>query len=134
MDEATETSNGRTNRRSETRRFVDQYHNAEISIDGMAPAYVFRLRDISSTGIGILVKEGSELLNQIETGQTMNIKYSPPLQSDSPAYYETEIKHIAKDPEDRFKGHFIIGLSVIEKMDCPSPTSSQKRNSTPESP
>ena len=103
-----------TNRRSETRRLVDRYHNVEILIDGMAPAYVFKLRDISSTGMGVLVKEGSDLLNHIKIGEVLDVKYNPSQRSDSSEYFKTKIRHITIDAADSFRGHATIGLSIIE--------------------
>ncbi len=91
---------------------VDQYHNVEISVNGMAPVYVFKLRELSSTGMGVLVKEDSDLLNQIETGQTVDMKYSSEERTHRPQYLKTEIQHIAKDAQGRFDGHFILGLSI----------------------
>ncbi len=100
------------NRGSETGCVSAQYHNVEISIDGMSPAYVFRLRDISSIGMAVLVREDSGLLSQIEVGQTVTIKYNPAERSNSSEYFETEIRHISKVTEDQYKGHVIMGLSV----------------------
>lgn len=92
----------------------------------MAPAYVFKLRDISSTGMGVLVREDSDLLNQIEIGEVLYMKYNPSQRSDPSECLETEIKHITTDAAGSFKGHALVGLSIIENTEnmplslCPS--------------
>jgi len=93
---------------------ANQYDNVEISIGGMAPTYVFKLRDISPIGMGVLVKEGSDLLNQIEMGQIVNMRYNLAQRTDLSRCYETVIDQITKDSQGRFKGHLIVGLSVLE--------------------
>jgi len=93
---------------------VNQYDNVEISIDGMAPTYIFKLRDISPIGMGVLVKEDSDLLNQIEMGQIVNMRYNLAQQTDLSKCFETVIKQITTDAQGRFKGHLIVGLSVLE--------------------
>lgn len=102
------------NRRSETRRVADEFHSVEVSISGMAPAYVYKLRDISSMGMSVVVKEGSDLLNLIEIGDILDMKFNPNEASDPVEYFKTEIRHITKDAQGRFRDHFIVGLSVLE--------------------
>jgi len=43
------------------------------------------------------------------------MKYYPLNLEDQPEYIETEIKHITKDEKGRFKGHYLVGLLVLEK-------------------
>jgi hypothetical protein len=55
--------------RSEPRKVFDQYFSVELSISSMLPVHQFRVRDISLTGIGILVNEGSAVLGHLEVGE-----------------------------------------------------------------
>jgi len=98
---------------------VDRYDNVEISINGMVPTYVFKLRDISPIGMGVLVKEDSDLLNQIKMGQIVNTRYTLAQRTDLSKCSETVIDQITKDTQGRFKGHFIVGLSVLENNASP---------------
>jgi c-di-GMP-binding flagellar brake protein YcgR len=77
-------------------------------------AYLFRLRDISQTGMGVLVKEDSDLLNQIRIGDAIDVKYNPVGRSDSPQFFKTEIRHISKAADGPYKGSTLLGLSIIE--------------------
>jgi len=100
-------------RRLEARKILETYHSVEMSIDGMAPFYVFKLRDISPSGMGILVKENSDLLKQIKPGQIVSVRYNPAHPSWSPEVLETAIQHITKDADIRYRGHVLIGLSIL---------------------
>ena len=44
------------------------------------------------------------------------MKYYPPEASGSAEFLQTKIKHITKKEQGPFKGHFLIGLSIIEKQ------------------
>jgi len=48
-----------TEKRSEPRRIIDQYHSVEFSLRDCAFTYQFKIWDISSKGICVLVKEDS---------------------------------------------------------------------------
>ncbi|MEE8397576.1 MAG: PilZ domain-containing protein [Desulfobacterales bacterium] len=100
-------------RRSETRGAADQFDSVEVAIKGMAPLYVYKLRDISPTGMGILVKEGSEFLNLVAVGDVLNMKFNPKEVSEPVESLMTEIKHITRDDEGKFQGHFVVGLSAV---------------------
>jgi len=104
-------------RRLEVREILETYHSVEISVDGMAPFYVFKLRDISPSGMGILVRENSDLLNQIEPGQVVSTRYNPARSSSSPAILGTVIRHISKDTDPPYKGHVLVGLSTLSQSD-----------------
>ena len=44
--------------RSEARTFLDEYRSVEFSISRQYPAFQFRIRDVSSSGMGILINKG----------------------------------------------------------------------------
>ncbi|MEE8541555.1 MAG: PilZ domain-containing protein [Desulfobacterales bacterium] len=103
-------------RRSEPRSVVDQYYSVEFSIGSTGPiAYQFKIRNISKSGMGILVKEDSDLLEHLSAGDLLNMKYYPVDLSEQPKHLKTEIKHITKDDQGRFKGHYLVGLSVVSE-------------------
>ncbi len=101
-------------RRSEPRSTVDQYFSVELLIPNLAPiAYQFKIRNISSSGMGFLVKEDSDLVQHLKVGDVIKMKYNPVESSEQPKHLKTEIKHITKDEHGRFKGHYLVGLAVL---------------------
>lgn len=100
-------------RRSETRSIIDQYYSVEFSISGIAFVYQFKIWDISSKGICVLVKEDSGLLNHLNIGDILNLKYYKTDSSKSSEYLKTEIRHITKDDTGRFKKLYLVGLSIL---------------------
>ena len=107
-------SRKKLNRRSESRSIVDQYFSVELLISDLVPiAYQFKIRDISSSGMGFLVKEDSDLLQHLKVGEVINMKYNPVESSEQPKHLKTEIKHITPDEQGRFKGHYLVGLAIL---------------------
>jgi hypothetical protein len=101
-------------RRSEPRKMIDKYFRVEFSKDGLIHFYNFKLRDISSKGMCILVKEGSEVLKSLAVGDVLDMKYYTEQESNQPQQFKTKIMHITKDYQGKFKGHCLVGLYIIE--------------------
>ena len=104
-------------RRCEPRRIIDKYYSVEFLKGDLEFSYQFKIRDISSKGICVLVKGDSDLLNHIEVGEILNLKYYSNDSSKSAEYLKTKIKHINKDDTGRFKGLYLVGLSILEDQD-----------------
>jgi len=104
-------------RRYETRTVLNQYYSVEFRLRDIASTYQFKLRDISSKGMGILVHKGSEVLKYLKVGDTLDMKYLPPESAGLSQSLKTQIVHITQKDQDPFKGHFLMGLSIIEKQD-----------------
>ena len=102
-------------KRSESRSIVDKYHSVEISTSNTAYIYQFKIWDISKKGVCILVKEDSDLLNHLQVGDILDLKYYPTDSSHPIEHLKTQIKHITKDDQGRFKGHYLVGLLVVDK-------------------
>lgn len=100
--------------KSDFSAIVARYGSMEIAISQSGPVYMFRIRNISSAGIGILVKEDSAILKHLKVGDKLNIKYNPVVTSELPEYLQTIIKHIIKDDKERFKGHCWVDFSVLK--------------------
>lgn len=103
-------------RRSKPRSILDQYYSVEFSIRGLFFVYQFKIWDISPKGICVLIREDSDLLNQLKVGDILNLKYYTTDSSKPAEYLKTEIKHITKDDLGRYKGNYLVGLSVVEKV------------------
>jgi hypothetical protein len=104
-------------KRSESRRIVERYYSVEFFLKDH-PIYQFKLRDISSKGLCILVNESSAVLKLLKVGDTLKTKYNPPVTSGPPESLNTQIMHITKNVEEPFAGHVLIGLLIKEKIDA----------------
>ena len=114
-------------RRSESRTELDQYFSVEFSAPGATYAYQFRTWNLSSKGICIAVKNDSDLLKHLSVGDVLNMKYYPTDSSGQTVYLKTQIKHITKDEQGRFKGHTLVGLLILERQ-----TSDHNKSATDE--
>lgn len=79
-----------------------------------APLYQLKAKDISATGIGVIVKPDSKFLELIEIGQEMNVELLAPQESRHvQGFYMARIANITALEEGRFKGHKLVGLELI---------------------
>ncbi len=76
------------------------------------PIFQFRVRDISPSGMGILVNEGSKALKYLGVGQVLLMKYNPGNPDGSPEQMKTEIRHITLVSNGRYRGHYLVGLRI----------------------
>lgn len=104
--------NKKTERRSEPRKTPEKYYSVEFALKGLDYIYQFKLRDISEKGMCIVVKKSSAILNSIKINDKINMKYYSLESTANTKILETEIKHITKYDEGRFKGHFLLGLAI----------------------
>ena len=103
-------------RRSEGRTLIDRYYSVEFSKKGLDAIYHFRIWNISTKGICIVVKEDSALMGHLKVGDILDMKYYPSDESGPVEHKKTEITHITKNAHGRFKGHFLVGLSMISQL------------------
>jgi len=102
----------RSEKRHESRTEVDKYYSVELSIPDTSLIYQFKIWNLSSRGICIVVKEDSDLLKHLEVGNILDMKYCPTNSSCPTEYLKTEIKHITKDKQGRFRNHVLVGLFI----------------------
>lgn len=95
----------------------DQYSSVEFSTNKTEPNHLFKIRDMSPFGLCFLVKEGSAVLNHLKVGDIMEMKCYQPKKAKRPELIKTKIKHITKNDLGRYKGNYLVGLSVIENGD-----------------
>jgi hypothetical protein len=90
-------------------------HMVVFSFPG-APLYQLKAKDISETGIGVIVKPDSKFLNLIEIGQETNVELLTPQESrHMQGFYSARIAYITALEEGRFKGYKLVGLELISK-------------------
>ena len=97
---------------SEFRTILDKYYSVQFSLSKMDPAYLFKLRNISSNGLCILVKQDSTVFRQLNEGDILNMEYNPKEPSCPTKLLKTKIT--TKNCCDRFKGHSFVELSIID--------------------
>jgi len=102
-------------RRPESRTILDRYYSVEFQLQETGNVYQFKLRDMSSKGLGILVNKDSAVLKHLKVKDTVDMKYIPPELTGSSESLKTQIAHITQKDEDPFKGHFLIGLLITER-------------------
>ena len=115
MNQDDKRSNQAENR-GEARKIVDKYYSLEFSLKELAPVFQFRIWNISEKGMCILVRDDSMILEHIKVGQILKMKYYPSDQPGPAEVLETEVRHITRDEEGRFKGHYLLGLKVLDKQ------------------
>jgi len=108
-------NNSLPDRRPESRTILDRYYSVEFRLQHTGNVYQFKLRDMSSKGLGILVNKDSAVLKHVKVGDTVDMKYIPPELTGSSESLKTQIAHITQKDEEPFKGHFLIGLLITER-------------------
>jgi len=91
---------------------TDRYESVEFSIDGLDCLHQFRIWNILPESMCVLVKENSEILEMLRVGDILPLKYYTADSFGPTIYLDTEIRHIQKEEEGRFKGHYLIGLAI----------------------
>jgi hypothetical protein len=100
-------------RRSEARATDSRYYSVQFTTEGLDSFYQFKLWNISPKGVCILVKENSEVLHHLVVDDVIEMTY---YLTDSPGAFEklkTQIKHITRNEDGRFKGHVLVGLAIL---------------------
>jgi hypothetical protein len=101
-------------KRAETRETLEKIQSVELKLPNL-PIYVFKLKDISPSGICFLVKADSDILNHIRQGQILNLKYYTEATAKPSEALTSEIKNITKMDKGPYKEHRLVGLMILEK-------------------
>ena len=89
---------------------------AEIKFSG-SPIYMLKVRDLSDKGAGVIVKSDSSFMKTIEIGQELNVRLILPRYYTGPSgNFRARVEHITEIQEGRFKGHLIVGLSFLPRI------------------
>jgi hypothetical protein len=90
------------------------YYSVEVAIEGLRFAYQFKIWKMERTSMFVLVKENSAILPRLRVGDTYDMKYYLPNCASTPEQKGTAIRHITKDEVGRFRGHFLVGLEIVD--------------------
>jgi hypothetical protein len=105
----------RAERRCEPRFPASQYYSVEFSINGLNLSYQFKIWNMASQSMCVLVREDSEILPWIKVGDILDMRYYRGSSLSPSEDLKTEIRHITKDENGRFRGHYLVGLSIINE-------------------
>ncbi|MFZ5571648.1 MAG: PilZ domain-containing protein [Thermodesulfobacteriota bacterium] len=108
------TENGSYENRAAPRSAPDKFYSVEFALKGEESHYQFKIWNMSSDGMCILVREDSAVLRHIHTGEVLQMKYYAAEPRRIVESLKTEVRHITRDEQGRFKGHFMVGLSILE--------------------
>jgi hypothetical protein len=103
-----------TEQRAEVRETLKKMHSLELKLPNL-PVYVFKIKDNSPKGICFLIKADSDILNHIQEGQILDLKYHTEDTKTPPEIFTSEIKHITKMDQGPYKDHQLVGLMILEK-------------------
>src|SRR5512143_510865 len=103
-------------RRLEQRVTKVSNHRVEFKFTGV-PVYQLKVQDLTSKGAGIIAKADSNFLRLIQVGQELEIRLiSFSEVAGLSGYYKCRIAHISELKESRFRGHMVVGLSIIKML------------------
>lgn len=101
------------NRRAEVRICHDQYHSVQFTKTGLCMIYQFKIWNIAKEGMCILVRQDSTVMNHLKVGDLLDMEYYSGQGTDPVDQAKTQIKHITKNEDGHFKGHYLVGLSKL---------------------
>ena len=104
-----------SDRRSEPREPSNKFHSVEMKLASL-PIYLFKLKDISANGTCFLVKEGSAILKHLKVGQILIMRYHAEDETEPTEVFRSEIKYIKNNLEGPLKGHYSVGIMLLEKL------------------
>ena len=110
------TNNIAKEKRSQPRRTKLRNYRIEIKFVG-EPIYQFRVINVTAKGAGLLIKDDSAFLKMIEVGQIVEADFISPDGADPSGLYKAEIKHITKLDMRKHRGHRLVGLSILKKVE-----------------
>jgi len=100
-------------RRSKIRRQVGRYFNVSFVSGGPNGTYRLKIMNRSSNSMGLVVKDGSDILSTIGIGDTLGLLYNPIRTPSYCVYLKTIVRHITKKYQGPLYGHYIIGLETF---------------------
>jgi hypothetical protein len=101
-------------RRVESRTIPDQYHSVQFTKQGLDITYQFKIWNISSKGMCILVRQDSPVLKHLKVGDILDMSYYLEDGKRPAEESRTEIIHITKGEPGQFEGHYMVGLSKLK--------------------
>lgn len=93
-----------------------QYHSVEVELAGMLYPYQFKIRSNPSSSMCFLIKETSDILPRLKVGDILELKYYSAGSTHVSEPRKTVIREITRDDQGPFRGHFLVGLEIVEQL------------------
>ena len=94
----------------------NDFYSVEFLINGIKLLYQSKLWSNATAAMFALVKENSDILNRINVGDVLSMKYYSSDVRCPTKNYDTRIGYITRDHDGRFKGHFLVGLEILREQ------------------
>ena len=94
-----------------------EIYSVEFLNKDIFPGYIFKIRESTSSGVSILVKNNSAILGHLNVGEVMDLKYQLAESPNGGEYLKTEIQQVTKNDGGPFKGHHVVELSIMESKE-----------------
>ena len=78
------------NEKRKEERTDAEISSVEFCVNTFALAYQFKILETSPSGMSILIKEGSAILDHLEESMTLDMKYYPDNETDAPKILKTK--------------------------------------------
>ena len=95
------------------RAITEKYFSVQFSIKGFSGIYQFRIRTFDSESLCILVREDSDVLEQLKEGDLVTMSFCLHEGMGHVDPMPTRIEYVCEDGKGRFKGHRLIGFNVL---------------------
>ncbi len=90
-----------------------EYYYVEIPIKALGITYQYKIWDLESTSMSILVKEDSRILSWLNPGHIIKMRYFS-TDHHPCMIFDTEIKHVTMQSHGRLRGHYLVGLVILD--------------------
>jgi len=91
------------------------YKCVEFHIQNMGAVYQSKIWKVPLKGLFFLVKEESSVLAHLSTGDEIKARYTQVNRRKPGDYIKTKIRYIIQEHTGRFKGHYLVGLTMLEE-------------------
>ncbi|MGD9055442.1 MAG: hypothetical protein PVJ41_16635 [Desulfobacterales bacterium] len=95
-------------------RKADGHLRAEIKISRNDLGYQFKLQEMDDHQGCFFINENSAVLNILNVGTVLDMKYWTAEKIRLVKYVRAQIKDITKQKHEPFKGHYKVGLSILQ--------------------
>lgn len=103
--------------RSEVRNLASEDASICFRPPGGEWEYQIKLRNFSDSGLGLLVKENSDLLKHICVGDVFAVNYHQGVASMKARNFTVQVRHISFSAAGIPKQHVIVGLYFLKRDD-----------------
>jgi hypothetical protein len=110
-----ESSAPGSQQRREQREDKYRQGKAVIRVSGI-PICEFPIKDVSGNGSCFLVAEDSSTLRNLRVGQEIHIQINLDEHAGVAEFMRSRIAHITKAEDERFKGHYMVGVQILSRM------------------